>query len=90
MAISHINLTKEIPTLISFARNDGWNYNTKIYISKKICLTQQKKAAGRLYSKKPPRPSGEVGANNQPTNQSNILTPLLHTDRGTLARLALT
>ena len=32
MAISYVNLTKEIPTLISFARNDGWNYNAKLYI----------------------------------------------------------
>ena len=43
MAISHINLTKEIPTLISFARNDGWNYNTKIYISKKNYISHNKK-----------------------------------------------
>ena len=51
VAISHINLTKEIPTLISFARNDGWNYDTKIYISKKNVSHNKKKAAEWLYSK---------------------------------------
>ena len=32
VAIYYINLPKEIPTLISFARNDGRNCNTKLYI----------------------------------------------------------
>jgi len=61
VAISHINLTKEIPTLISFARNDGWDYNTKIYISKKIISHTTKKSRRAALLKKTTPPIGRGG-----------------------------